>query len=491
MAPRLLILTLVLAISADAQTRIRDTVYQADGSLFQGDLRITWQSFSVGPKRVAAGQRAIKISHGYLDVTLEPNELAEPGGTRYLARWTSATGQFLSEYWLVPASSVAVKLQHVIAPSTTRLEPAPVHIDLETPVGVINGVNRTFTLGQTPYPDSSLLLFVDGVLAMRGIHYDLAASTITFTESAVPGVGAQIRASYRYNLRWGIASAGGGVSSGEQGPPGPEGPQGEPGPVGPEGPQGETGPAGPVGPQGDAGPAGPQGEAGPAGPAGPQGETGLAGPAGPQGETGPAGPAGPQGVQGPAGPAGPQGDTGLTGSQGPTGPIGPVGLTGPIGPVGPQGEAGPGDPNALVTFTDQTVVQISHDRNTEAVLVKCYDSAKRTVEPEDVEIISANLVEVRFAVAQTGSCALNTSGGSSGTPQVFVDDETPTGLIDGANRIFGLSQAPTPASVKLYLTGILLRQGVDYVLSGSTITLTEENTPQAGDQLVAFYRVAP
>ena len=58
---------------------------------------------------------------------------------------------------------------------------------------------------------------------------------------------------------------------GEQGPPGPIGPQGPAGEMGPIGPQGPAGERGPIGPQG------PVGETGPIGPQGPQGETGAAG----------------------------------------------------------------------------------------------------------------------------------------------------------------------------------------------------------------------
>ncbi len=88
------------------------------------------------------------------------------------------------------------------------------------------------------------------------------------------------------------------------GPPGPQGPQGEPGPQGPQGepgPQGPQGEPGPQGPQGEPGPQGPQGVPGPQGPKGNPGPQGLPGPQGPQGEPGPQGPQGEPGPQGPQG----------------------------------------------------------------------------------------------------------------------------------------------------------------------------------------------
>jgi DNA-binding beta-propeller fold protein YncE len=53
-----------------------------------------------------------------------------------------------------------------------------------------------------------------------------------------------------------------GTVGAQQGPPGPQGPQGVQGPPGPQGPQGATGPQGPAGPQGATGAQGPIGPAG-------------------------------------------------------------------------------------------------------------------------------------------------------------------------------------------------------------------------------------
>ncbi len=80
------------------------------------------------------------------------------------------------------------------------------------------------------------------------------------------------------------------------------------------------------------------------------------------------------------------------------------------------------------------------------------------------------------------------TGGS--TTNNFVDDATPAGTINGTNLVFTLAYAPNPAtSLKLYKNGLLLSQGVDYSISGSTITFSSTATaPQTGDSLVAFYR---
>ncbi len=72
----------------------------------------------------------------------------------------------------------------------------------------------------------------------------------------------------------------------------------------------------------------------------------------------------------------------------------------------------------------------------------------------------------------------------------FTDSEIPSGTIDGNNVNFTLVNSPSPSlSLKLYKNGVLMNQGGDYALSGSSITFTNTAvTPQPGDSLVSSYR---
>ena len=82
----------------------------------------------------------------------------------------------------------------------------------------------------------------------------------------------------------------------------------------------------------------------------------------------------------------------------------------------------------------------------------------------------------------TGPCGAGSTFG-------FIDMETPSGLINGANAVYTLTQAPAPeASLHLYRNGILQRPVVDYQLSGNTVTFLSVSTPQTGDLLSASYR---
>lgn len=83
---------------------------------------------------------------------------------------------------------------------------------------------------------------------------------------------------------------------------------------------------------------------------------------------------------------------------------------------------------------------------------------------------------------------------ASGTVQLtsgtgnFVDNETPSGTIDGANVTFTLAHAPNPASsLQLILNGAYQTAvGADYTLS--TLTITFNSAPVNGSVLRAFYR---
>lgn len=79
--------------------------------------------------------------------------------------------------------------------------------------------------------------------------------------------------------------------------------------------------------------------------------------------------------------------------------------------------------------------------------------------------------------------------GSTGVPSVVQVswDETPSGTVNGINDIFTLANAPIPAaSLQLFQNGILAIQGIDYTLTGNTITFS--NAPSTGAFLNAFYR---
>jgi hypothetical protein len=71
----------------------------------------------------------------------------------------------------------------------------------------------------------------------------------------------------------------------------------------------------------------------------------------------------------------------------------------------------------------------------------------------------------------------------------FSDAETPSGVINGSNRVFTLQNGPNPAS-SLVVTrnGLTLQSGADYTLSGNTVTFNTGSAPNTGDLVRAWYR---
>ncbi len=59
--------------------------------------------------------------------------------------------------------------------------------------------------------------------------------------------------------------------------------------------------------------------------------------------------------------------------------------------------------------------------------------------------------------------------------KIFVNKETPSGLIDGLNTTYILENIPTAGSEHLYLNGLLIdsRAFTDYTITGSVITFNE------------------
>lgn len=80
--------------------------------------------------------------------------------------------------------------------------------------------------------------------------------------------------------------------------------------------------------------------------------------------------------------------------------------------------------------------------------------------------------------------------GAGTVSMAFVDGETPRGAINGSNATFTLSQTPAPVtSLQLYRNGLVQTNGVDFTISGSSITFLPVAIPITGDILQAYYRV--
>ena len=82
------------------------------------------------------------------------------------------------------------------------------------------------------------------------------------------------------------------------------------------------------------------------------------------------------------------------------------------------------------------------------------------------------------------------SSGTGLTATNFVDNETPTGTINGVNAAFTLANTPAAGSEHIFKNGLRQTPGAsnDYTISGAAITFLAGNIPQTGDSILADYR---
>jgi len=69
---------------------------------------------------------------------------------------------------------------------------------METPDGDVDGANTVFTIQHTPYPLSSLMFYVNGVLQVQGDNYDFLVSSNIVILKAAPTEGSNLTATYPY-----------------------------------------------------------------------------------------------------------------------------------------------------------------------------------------------------------------------------------------------------------------------------------------------------
>jgi hypothetical protein len=94
-------------------------------------------------------------------------------------------------------------------------------------------------------------------------------------------------------------------------------------------------------------------------------------------------------------------------------------------------------------------------------------------------------IGVAFGVL--GSQALRAWWPAASPSSEIVNDETPSGATDGANRIFVLAHEPRPRSLVLFVDRARQLRLRDFSVDGRIITFTAESIPPKGAFLVAQY----
>jgi len=102
-------------------------------------------------------------------------------------------------------------------------------------------------------------------------------------------------------------------------------------------------------------------------------------------------------------------------------------------------------PNFQQAFTSATSVTLAHNLNSTSVVFECFDNSTPPlwILPKSAVLTNANTLTVNFASAQSGSCAVNATGGSA----------EPAFLMGSASLSFGPIAQAACAQLAFTLTG--------------------------------------
>ena len=64
-------------------------------------------------------------------------------------------------------------------------------------------------------------------------------------------------------------------------------------------------------------------------------------------------------------------------------------------------------------------------------------------------------------------------------------NDVPSGTINGVNAVFTFTSAPNPDTLFVWVSGVLMKDGDDYTVSGTTLTFT--SIPTTGDWIRTAY----
>ena len=143
--------------AAPPLTTIQDILYRADGDRFNGVVIITWKTFEASDaSNIAAEVTRVTVSNGNLYVQLVPTTTANPPATYAVAYSSSGNTQF-SETWVVPPSTVALRVRDVrlapgaVAtpgpPSSTTVQMTDV-VGLQTALGLRPSMGTGFAVAR-------------------------------------------------------------------------------------------------------------------------------------------------------------------------------------------------------------------------------------------------------------------------------------------------------------------------------------------------------
>ena len=135
-----------LTWSQTGLTTVQDTLFNADGTRFDGTLTITWNTFdAVNIGTIVQQSKIVAIVNGNLQVQLAPNATATPPANVYTVRYQSGGNQQFSEAWTVPVSA------RPLAVTSVRISPQ------SSSGGTSNNQTGGTGSNQTTFPESAII----------------------------------------------------------------------------------------------------------------------------------------------------------------------------------------------------------------------------------------------------------------------------------------------------------------------------------------------
>lgn len=224
-----------------------------------------------------------------------------------------------------------------------------------------------------------------------------------------------------------------------------------------------------------------------------KGEKGDKGHKGDQGEQGIQGEKGDTGadsiVEGPQGAQGERGERGVsvTGPQGPQGDKGESGTPGKAGERGPKGDAGSPDTGESIVAKLRSLEsdkRLSYEDLKDRPNFETYRGrgvASKDYATSELTDVSMQGIIAGQVLQWDGLKFIPYTPSATSFNQVFGENLT----IQGFGPAFTLAHTPIAGSVRLYRGGAYQQLGVDYTITGDTITLT--NALVSGEVLLVDY----
>jgi hypothetical protein len=181
---------------------------------------------------------------------------------------------------------------------------------------------------------------------------------------------------------------------------------------------------------------------------------------------------GPKGDQGIPGIEGKQGEQGIPGNNGKDGKNGRNGNDGKDGKNGANGKDG--SPDTAEQVRDKLESLIKGKK----LSIEAIEGLAKILE----ELSKNNKVVSGSKPVGSGISA------KKSLQFLFIDDETPSGTINGVNTDFIIKRTPVLGSLKVYRGGARQRITEDYTLAHKTISFI--NAPQVGEIILCDYRVS-